>query len=172
MKLTTKQLKQMIKEELSSLTESKRAMKKLFFDLKEIIPKHIGSLDANIKKELAGSFGGMSGIYEDGYLDERITRLIDDFIGDVMDDYQSQLGADHYWGDSVAMTKLYNLIETHPMVKQKLQELEPMKEFALKMLNLKHNPQMIGEFEQEILNILNAEDPYGFVQAYELGALL
>ena len=60
------------------------------------------------------------------------------------------------------------------MVKQKLQELEPMKEFALKMINLKHNPEMIGEFEQELLDILTADvgNPEAFVQAYELGDLL
>ena len=189
MKLTTEQLRQIIKEEYSALLHENENIVPFDDNAKDVIDSMVEErtpeLREKILQELASSIGRYDRRINDrNFLKNVLRTLIDTFIGDIIFDYHDGI---------VGGGTLYNLpdfsqedferahdhIEFHPDVEAVMKEINPIMEFTIKMSQIARNPDSslkhgIPKDDAEmLLNILKTGDPMYLLQAFELeGSLL
>ena len=181
MKLTTKQLKQIIKEEMGQIVLENQPLG----TNEDLIEKIISGLLSRAVNKLAAALGNnvknLSGnIHKSGAniglrtittTDKQLSSVveieIDDLVYKVTEKYVDNVYKDMFesWDQ---WDEIMRIIEQHPLVNEFMQQAESMKQFAKKMIQAKTNPN-ITTTEKQLLDLINSGE---FNQAYELGDLL
>ena len=188
MKLTTEQLRQIIKEEHSALLHENNDVVPFDDNAKKIINNMIEErtpeLREKILQELVNSIGRYDRRIEDrDFLENVLRTLIDTFIGDIIFDYHDGIvggGTLHNLPDfsQEDFEMAHDHIEFHPDVEAVMKEINPIMEFTIKMSQIARNPDSslkhgIPKDDAEmLLNILKTGDPMYLLQAFELAGSL
>ena len=191
MKLTTEQLKQIIKEELQYLINEGSYLDNdiVPFDdevkkvMDELIPPRLPKyLSDPFVQVLANNVGRYSQMRSDRqFFEDNLKIKIDEFVGHVVFDYFDTTtpgGLDimsdffpDFSGEDFELAHDY--IEFHPETQRVVAQLKEMIEFAIKMSEIKRNPLAVpqGSMQEKVLGLIDS-GPGGFMQAFELMASL
>jgi hypothetical protein len=192
MKLTTKQIRQIIKEELVHFinegddednyivpfdNEVKKAMD-------ELIPQHLKNLSKTFIQLLVNKIGRYNITKpDDKFFEENLKANIDELVELVIFDYFEKTRADAFRREQNKKTPKFSYddhelaqdyIEFSDETKRVIAQLKEMMEFAIKASELKRNPKAVqkGSMEEKIFKLFDS-GPEGFMQAFELiGSLI
>ncbi len=192
MKLTTEQLKQIIKEELGYIVNESSYMDndivpfndKVKKVMDELIPPRLPKyLSEPFVQILVNNVGRYSQMRSDRqFFGDNLKIKIDDFVGHVIFDYFDtttpgglDIMSDYFPDFSGEDFELaHDYIEFHPETQRVVSQLKEMIEFTIKMSEIKRNSSDVPEdsMEGKMFKLFDS-GPAGFVQAFELiGSLI
>jgi hypothetical protein len=184
MKITQKQLKELIIEEYSALLHENENIVPFDDNAKDVIDSMVEERAPELREEILQEFVSSIGRYnrridDRNFLKNTLRVLINTFVGDIIFDYHDGIvgGATlHNLPDfsQEDFEKAHDYIEFHPNVEKVMKEINPIMEFTIKMSQIASNPNLSLKYGisrddgEMLLDILKTDDPAYLIQAYEI----